>query len=367
MRLGELVRAAETALQDAQGEFQTGRAALDLIDDDIAKQGALLSRYDLELSQLGGRAEAAASRLAGVRGEVLRAQNALEAAAERRDAARARFTEIEADAALDVDGDDLDEAHERATDAVQAIEAKVEALREELHSRERERDALQARVSALTLALDVSGGSAVLAAAGLRGVSGLVADGIAVRDGWGTAIAAALGTLTEAALADGLDAALDGLRHAAERGLGQVEVVIGPAVLPTIASAGVSPEARLNGVSLVSATSIVSGPPGVLALLDRVQLVEDLEGAKVALAAFSDEYPAITVVTRAGDVLTPQLVRGGSGEANRIELVAQRDSAAERLDAATHAVDRLKFTHAEQRADLVASPHPGGRCPVGAA
>ncbi|THG31756.1 chromosome segregation protein SMC [Naasia lichenicola] len=353
VRLGGLVQAAETALQNAQGDFRGGRAALDLIDEDIATQGALLSRYDLDLSQLAGRADAAASRLAGVRGEVLRAQNALDAAAERRDVARARFTEVEADAALDVDGDDLDEAHERAADAVQAIEEKVEALRDELHQRERERDALQARVSALTLALDASGGSAVLASAGVRGVSGLVADGITVRDGWETAIAAALGTLTEAALADGMDAALDGLRHAGEHGLGQVEVVIGSAALPTIASAGASPDPRVDGVSLVSATSVVSGPTGVLALLDRVQLVDDLDGAKAALAALRGEYPAVTLVTRTGDVLTPQLLRGGSGEANRIELVAQRDSAAERLEAATHAVDRLKFTHAEQRADLV--------------
>jgi len=346
-RLTELVGEAELALRDAQAEFRRGRAALDVIDEGIAAQSALLTRYDLELSQLAGRSDAAASRLASVRGEVLRAQNALDAAAERRDAARARFAEIEADAALDQGGDDLDDAHERTVAVVQEIETRGEALRDELHTRERERDALQARAAALSLALDTTGGSAALAQAGLAGVSGLVADGITVRDGWEAAISSALGTLTEAALAGGMEEALAALRHAAEQRLGLVEIVIGSS-----SSGSMAPSWDGTGSTAIPAADMMSAPPGVLALLERVYLVEDLATARSTLDAGSGSHPDIAVVTRAGEVLTPHLLRGGSGEANRIELVSQRDAAAERLDAATHAIDRLKFTLAENRAEL---------------
>ena len=151
------------------------RSRLDAVDEEIAAQSALVSRHDLEITKLSGQADAAAQRLAAVRGEVLRQQNALDAATERREKARADFAAREAEAATaDAGEGNLDEAYELAQADVFEAEGEIERLREELHVLERERDALAARTSALSQALDQKDGSAALVAARLPGVRGLV-------------------------------------------------------------------------------------------------------------------------------------------------------------------------------------------------
>ena len=57
----------------------------------------------------------------------------------------------------------------------------------------------------------------------------------------------------------------------------------------------------------------------------RVVVVDDLEAARAGWKALR-EY---TVITRDGDVLTEHVLRGGSGGGrSKLELVAERDSAA---------------------------------------
>ena len=126
-----------------------------------------------------------------------------DAATERRETARAEFAAREAEAATaDAGEGDLDEAYELAQADVFEAEGEIERLREELHTLERERDALAARTGALSLALDQKDGSAALVAARLEGVRGLVAEHIRVHPGYEAAIAAALGTLADAVLAE---------------------------------------------------------------------------------------------------------------------------------------------------------------------
>ena len=95
-----------------------GLRSYPVIDTHLASIGdwrATVTAYDLELSRLAGRADTAASKLAAVRGEVLRHANALEAAGARRDAAAAELARAEAeadagdgDAALDLTREDRD-------------------------------------------------------------------------------------------------------------------------------------------------------------------------------------------------------------------------------------------------------------------
>src|SRR5690606_30263864 len=92
-RLAETIAEAEQVWREAQAQTVEARAQLDALDEEIAHQSSLISRHDLELSKLAGQADTAASRLAAVRGEVLRQQNALDAARARRDAAAAELAE----------------------------------------------------------------------------------------------------------------------------------------------------------------------------------------------------------------------------------------------------------------------------------
>ncbi|MBN9629055.1 MAG: AAA family ATPase, partial [Actinobacteria bacterium] len=344
-RLRGAVAEAEAAWEAAQAATRRARARLDSVDEEIAAQSALVSKHDLEISKLNGQAEAAAQRLAAVRGEVLRQQNALDAATERREKARSEFAAREASAEIGDPGENsLDEAYELAQADVFEAEGLIEKLRDDLHALERERDALAARTSALSLALDQKDGSAALVGARLAGVRGLVAEHLRVHPGYEAAVAAALGTLADAVLADSRSHAFDAVAHAASDDLGRVEVVVADAPAPEVDLAGIA--------GVVPARSVVEAPSGVLGLLAFTAIADDLEAARSAAEAFRARGLGgpVTLITRAGDVLTDFVLRGGSGaKQSRIELFAERDAAQERLDEVTSLIDRARFALAEQR------------------
>ncbi|MCY7413434.1 MAG: AAA family ATPase, partial [Salinibacterium sp.] len=84
--------------------------------------------------------------------------------------------------------------------------------------------------------------------------------------------------------------------------------------------------------------------------LALVVIADDLQAAR---AAYSKAPEELTFVTRDGDVLTRFVLRGGSGaKRSRLELVAERDTAATRLTAVTTQIERTRFAIAEQRGAL---------------
>jgi chromosome segregation protein len=350
-RLRQAVGTADAAWQRAQADTTAARGRLDAVDTEIAAQSALVSRHDLEITKLTGQAETAASRLAAVRGERLRQENAIDAATDRRRAAQRQLDEVE-ESAGDVDAGEsgLDEAYELAQAAVFEAEAEIERLRDLLHGHERERDALAAQTSALSRALDIKDGSTDLVAAGLDGIRGVVAESVQVQPGYETAVAAALGTLADAVLAEDRDAAERAIEHARQNALGRVEVVIADAVSAPVDWPGI-PGVR-------SAASVVTAPDGILGILNHLAIAEDVDAARAAVQALSavDVGGPVTLVTRAGDVLTDFVLRGGSGGTQgRIELLAERDTAADRLDDVTTILDTVRFDLAEQRGVLSAA------------
>jgi chromosome segregation protein len=355
-RLAETVIAAEAAWQEAQAATAAARANLDGLDEQIAYQSSLVSRHDLEISKLSGQVDTAASRLAAVRGEVLRQQNALDAAQVRREQAQAEFAQLETDAAIADSGEtDLDASYETAQAEVTDAEAEIERLREQLHGHERERDALAARTSALSSALDQKDGSSALVAARLSGIRGLVAEHVQVQPGFEAAIAAALGSLADAVLADDRESAIDAIEHSGGNDFGRVEIVIAETgtSAPTIADVG-------SGV--VTAASVVAAPSGVLSLLAGILVADDLAAARSAWSRLEKSSVPVTVITKSGDVLAEYVLRGGSGaKRSRLELVADRDAAQDRLQEVTSLIDRARFALAEQRGRLEVAKEQSAR------
>ena len=90
-RLGELIPAAETAWQEAGAVTRRAQQALDAIDEHIANQSALVSKHDLELSQLRGRAEAAEQKRAALAQEATRREEAARQTEERANEARSEL------------------------------------------------------------------------------------------------------------------------------------------------------------------------------------------------------------------------------------------------------------------------------------
>ncbi|MFE6255754.1 chromosome segregation protein SMC [Agromyces sp. NPDC057865] len=334
---------AASALESAVVATRTARNELDVVDQGIARQSAQVTAYDLELSGLAGQADTAASKLAAVRGEVLRHANALEAAAARRETAGVALARVEAEAAAGGDAEtDLDEAYELAQAGVFEAEAEIERIREELHAREREQGALAARTAALSLALDQKDGSAALVAANVDGVRGLLAESLHVEPGFEAAIAAALGSLTDAVLVDDRDAAWRALEHAERGELGRVALAL--------AHPGIEPRTATAVDGLTAASDVVTAPSGVTALLAEVLIADDLAAARAAEPALARLEGPATVITRDGTVVGRYVVRGGTGrEQSRIELIAERDRAGARLEEVRSELERSRFELAEQR------------------
>lgn len=359
-RLRESITVAEASWMSAREASAEQREQLDTVDKEIAAQAVLVSSYDLEMSKLTGQVETAASGLAAVRGEVLRQQNALDAANGRKEAAQARLATLEADAdeAAEVGASSFDEAHELAQTSVSEAEGEIERLREVLHGHERERDALAARTGALSLALDQKDGSSALISSRLTDIRGLVAEHVRVHPGYETAIAAALGSLADAVLAENREAAFDAIILARNDDLGRVELIVAEADADADADVSVGKidhvdRTGLAGLpGLVWASAVVEAPSGVLGILAHTAIADDLESARAAgrtLVAHGIGAP-VTIITKAGEVLTEYVLRGGSGAApSKLELVAERDTAADRLGEVTSQIERVRFTLAEQR------------------
>jgi chromosome segregation protein len=347
VQLTDAVTTAEAGWREAQSSTAEAKATLDALDEEIAHQSSLVSRHDLEISKLQGQTDAAQSRLAAVRGEVLRQQNAMDAAKERGASARAQLAETEEGATLgDSSETDLDGLYQSAQAEVSAAESEIERLREELHGHEREREALTARAAALSLALDQKDGSSALVAAKRQGIRGLVAEHVSVQPGFEAAIAAALGSLADGVLADNSEAAIAALGHVEAGKLGRVEIVFADV-------GGVAGRDVVLPAGAVSAHSVVHAPAGVLGLLSDVVIADDLDVAreawKVVAGAGAGSSP-VTVITRGGDVLSQFVLRGGSGaRRSRLELVADRDAARDRLTEVTSLIERAQFALAEQR------------------
>jgi len=339
-RLAAGVSEAEESVGLAAAATATAKASLDSLDEEISAQSALVSRHELELAGLASRVDVAQSKLAAARGELLRQQNALEQAEQRRDATRTEFVALEAVAATSIEGDgSLDAAYEVAEAVVATLQAEIEGLRDDLHAAERERDALAARNSALSLAVDQKDGSSALVGAKLSGIRGLVAEHVKIEPGFEAAIAAALGSLADAVLADSASSAFDALAESAAKDFGRVEVVVADGTAPA--------STPVAGVR--AAADVVTAPGGVLGLLAGVYIAEDLDSARSAYQSIGDA----TFVTKQGDVLTRFVLRGGSGaKRSRVELVAERDAAAVKLATVTTQIERTTFALAEKRGAL---------------
>ena len=338
---------AEVEWRSRQELTRRARSRLDALDAEISAQSALVSRHDLESTRLSGQADATSSRRQAVTGEVERRRAALESAGERRRAAQAAFDDAETRAAAsDLGENALDEAYEVAQNAVFEAESGIDEVRESVHVLERERDALTARVSALSLSLDTNDGASALVQAAPRGIRGLVAEHVQVDAGFEPAIAAALGTLTDAVLADDHEAAADALVLAGDDDLGRVDVVV--------AAAETVPRELATVPGVVPAADVVRAPAGVLALLARTVIADDLAAARAAWPRFADDD--VTVLTRDGAVLSRYVLRGGSGASrSRLELVADRDAARDRLATVESELDRARFLAAERRGVLTAA------------
>ena len=340
------VEELKAKLADAENKRNAARDALEAFDNQLAEQNSLISAFDLEKSRLANEAAVAESRLVSLREELVRHESALEEAKARLASSQSEYSNLESQLQSETSSGDnaLEQRYEAAQRAVSEIGSKIESLRESLHEAERERDSLSAKRSALNLTLEQKDGASVLASAGLRGIRGLVASHMQITPGFEAAIAAALGPLADALVADSRDAGLDAIAHLKSQDGGRVELVVADVDAKTAATG----EVKVGGVR--NATEVVSAAAGILNLLAGVVIVDDLEAAK-ELYASGKSAVSKTLITLDGDVLTESVLRGGSGKKpSKVELVAERDAAEKRLTKVNATIETTKSELVQARA-----------------
>ncbi|ROR55790.1 condensin subunit Smc [Luteococcus japonicus] len=322
-----------TAAEKAHAEADKAHAAqLRAIAD--RREG--LARLTGQVNSLKSRLDASseeAQRLAAQRDEALaRAEKAAAELAEAQQRADSHQG----------DGGELVAAQQRATEKVSALGQAVQELRRTEQQAQQERAGLAARIEALEMGLDRTDAPAALLAARDRfgGVLGQLAELLGIESGWETAIAAALGTATEAIAVDSLDAAEDALTHLKEGDLGRAGLLLAGA---TRSGTTEIPDGLHSALDVITVAQPLL--PALERLLGHVVLVEDIEQA----TAVARQNPDLSAVTREGDVVSAWFVTGGSASrSSLLEIQAAVDTARSGLDDAVAAIGELQCRIKEQ-------------------
>ena len=349
----EALGAATAAKQDAE------QAAA---DEDKRLAALLRAAADRRegLAKLAGQVGAARSRVESAQAELGRLRDSQKAGEERRRQAHSEFTALESQAAGVEDGEEsLDADYEAASADLDAVLAEIAELEAAEREDERERGALKARRDALQLGLNRKDGSEHVLGAGsgvlAAGVLGSLASMITVEAGFEPAIAAALGTASDAVVVRDRETAAAAVRLLHDDDAGRAALLLADssagapagAALPCLPVLPELPGGARWAADLVSAAGPDAAGLPLPALLAGVAVVDDLDAAAQLIAT----RPGLTAVTRAGDVFTALTVTGGSATApSLLEVQAAVDDAAAKLSAVTAGLERHRFALATARA-----------------
>lgn len=366
-----------TALEAATAAKQDAESAASAEDKRLAAVLRAAADRREGLARLAGQVGAARSRVEAAQSELGRLRESQAAGEERRRRAQSEFTALESQVAGVEDGEEtLDAEYEDASEALDAILADIEALKAAEREWERERDSLGARREALQLGLKRKDGSGRVAGSGLPGVIGPLASMLSVESGYEAAVAAALGSSSDAVVVRDAGTAVEALQLLKDDDAGLASLLLtGPPAPGLRPPAETAPPGRpLPGgarwaAELVTASDAgLSGfrspsepeasPAGTLldtvlgVLLERKAVVEDVAAASALIRA----QPGLTAVTRAGDVFTAFTVRGGSANApSLLEVQAAVDDAETRLSAVSADLERTRFALASAQARKAAA------------
>ncbi|MFV0634790.1 chromosome segregation protein SMC [Demequina sp.] len=291
------------------------------------------------VARLAGDVAARRSRVEAAEAEIGRLREALTDAERRAHQATTEFQHLETQVAtVEAGEEDLDDAHEAATEEWDSAKAALEVLKDALNTAMRERDTWAARVEALDMSLTRKDGAGALLASGSRSVRGTVAALIEVSGDAEDAIAAALGGLADALAVDSVEDAVDAIRWLRDEDAGRSWFLVA------------DPTATVNNpqVALPAgaewASDLVTGPTGIIdtvrSFLSGVAVVDDLAAARTVVASHRE----VVAVTRRGDLLGVQNASGGAGDAPSVlHMQAAHDEAKAKRDAAVTTVEQTSF------------------------
>lgn len=342
LREVEQQRAALAQAVHIRASAEEALASHDSSAERIARSAADRREH---LARLAGMVAAAQSRLEAREVEIGRLQGQHQDALQRASAAQTAFRDMESTIAGLGEGElGLDAAHARAVADLQQAQTRVNNATDSVATADKSRGAANARVEALTSALEHDGAASLLEAAdALSSVLGPLADMVKVRAGSEGAVAAALGPLANAVAVSGRTAAAGAMRTVREKSAGRAALVV------LGSSTAIYPSAPVGTSWVLDA---LSGDSAVIAALSHLLrgyvLVPSLDSAAAVVTA--DE--SLIAVTPDGDILGAAWASAGDTAASRLQLQAALDAAAADLADFTAQTERAQFELAAAQASL---------------
>ena len=330
------INEARTALTVATSALANAEQALKMDEDKIAAAMRAIADAREGTARQEGHIKSLQARLEAIAEEIARLTKARDDAQRRVDSASREYASFELEIASADSGElGLDSAFETAKNSLDSSKTKLGVLVDSERAADRERNAIESKLEAMNLTSQNRDGASALMRDS-RGVHilGSIASLIEIDNGWESAAAAALGSLADAIVVQDLSSAVTALTTLRDQNLGQADVLVYEAGN----SGNSNIPAGLNPLS----SHIRSHSIGELisSLLASTVVAENARDAEAILRS----HPSVIVVTRDGDVITKVRARGGSkSSSSLIEIKALIESLETKLTEITHTYDRLKF------------------------
>ena len=330
------INEARTALTVATSALANAEQALKMDEDKIAAAMRAIADAREGTARQEGHIKSLQARLEAIAEEIARLTKARDDAQRRVDSASREYASFELEIASADSGElGLDSAFETAKNSLDSSKTKLGVLVDSERAADRERNAIESKLEAMKLTSQNRDGASALMRDS-RGVHilGSIASLIEIDNGWESAAAAALGSLADAIVVQDLSSAVTALTTLRDQNLGQADVLVYEAGN----SGNSNIPAGLNPLS----SHIRSHSIGELisSLLASTVVAENARDAEAILRS----HPSVIVVTRDGDVITKVRARGGSkSSSSLIEIKALIESLETKLTEITHTYDRLKF------------------------
>lgn len=330
------INESRTALAEATTALAHAEQALKMDEDKIAAAMRAIADAREGTARQEGHIKSLQARLEAIAEEIARLTKARDDAQNRADSASREYASFELEIASADSGElGLDSAFEGAKSALDASIAKLNGLVDSERAADRERNTIESKLEAMKLTSENRDGASALMRDS-RGVHilGSLASLIEIDHGFESAAAAALGSLADAIVVQDLSSAVTALTTLRDQNLGQADVLV--------YEAGNSGNSHIPAGLNALASHIRSHSIGELisSLLASTVVADNASDAEAILRS----YAALTVVTRDGDVVTKARARGGSqSSSSLIEIKALIESLETKLTEITHTCDRLKF------------------------
>ena len=331
--LKSALSAAEVALQEIELEIESSSSKLSRLEQARQLCADEMDSFDADVIRQRSQQEAQARARNQATGAVSLQEARIESIAQARAKLQESIAQVESRVVelsreqsttttegLSISDNALRQGYEKAQLTESSARKLVDESRQELHSAERERDAIAARHAALGLTLEQSDGGGEAIKAKLQGIKGLLAKNVSIEKGYEKAIAVALGALSDAIVVDTKRQAIEAIRFLKSQDLGRAEFII--------AGSDAQTGELADRAGLRNASTLVRAPRAALSLLENFYVATDLEAAEKALEKDSN----LIVITMDGDLVSEYSVRGGGTKLpSKLELSAERDVAAKAL------------------------------------